>query len=448
MFTYQQIAKEYRKRHRCFDRNAEVIRGYYTSPNPFEYSKPLMEPAGVIQGNESAWVVVGSEPVELEQGKVLNHESLSLIYLGKNSSCLAWAYRRDSEQFLAISEAADQELVYGEVYSGDGFIQIWSVEGVRVSMLYSIKHSGLTAHDLKWLPSLSSDHALIGTFAAALANGRIEIYNAPLLRPGGAVYLEVVEAFALEGLVFQCLAWVIPNNQLVAGSQDGSLAFFRSGSLTPFKVVFAAHQIAVTSVSFCPGTLMLASCSLDGTLKLWNKDTCTDTLNAYKRWSYSVAWQPQGNYLFYDNEGVVAPHKVIKVDFDHFDKKKYIDISKQATLSSCYSAWSGYAYIASSEGHVGAIFLNELEKSFKKRKSPWSLHHKVFSVRSSSQGLVFDTETRVHNSTSSSPQELTCAITKLDLCYRELTEDLVAMSLSSGLVAVLRVNLPSMFALA
>lgn len=337
MFTYQQIAKEYRKRHRQFDRNAEDIRGYYTISNPFELTIPLMAQTEERPRTGSVWVAVGEEPIEIEQGHVLANDSLAVICVGKQANCLGWAYRLSEPFYLAISESADCETLYGQAYSGKGWIQIWEVKENQTSHLYTLKHNGLTAHDLKWLPSLSSNPQLIGTFAVALANGNIEVYNAPLLKPCGSVNLEVIEIFALAGIIFQCLAWVYPYNELIAGSQDGSLAFFRSGCSSPHKVIFGAHQIAITSIAFCPGTSMLASCSLDGTLKLWNNGDCTDTLNAYKvtsnqRWSYNVAWQPQGNYLFYDNEGVVAPHKVIKVNHDRFDKKKYIDVSKQATL--------------------------------------------------------------------------------------------------------------------
>jgi hypothetical protein len=464
MFTNQQIANEYRKRHRHFDRDAESIRGYYTSPNPFQSASPLMAPTEGSRRGESVHVVVGGEAVELQPRTTLVHEALVIICIGTKVSCLGWAYRHTEPQFLAISEAPGTELLYGETYSGPGFVQLWSLQGSQADHLYSVKHNGLTAHDIKWLPSLSSDPSFIGTCAVALANGKIEVYNAPIIKTNGPVYLETVEIFELEGLIFQCLSWVAPYNQLVAGSQDGSLIFFRSGCSRPLKAIFCAHQITVTSVSFCPGNSLLASCSLDGTLKLWNKYSCTDTLTAYKvllkqRWSYNVVWQPQGKYIFYDNEGVVAPHKVIKVEYDRFDKKKYLDISKQATLvqptqSSCYSPWSGYAYIASSEGHVGGVFLNvrlrqELEKSFKKRKSPWSLHHKVVSITNSPIGLEFNTQTEVHGSVEQSQglPELTSAINKLELCYTEATDDLLAMSAGYGLVAVLRVSLPSMFAL-
>jgi len=63
-------------------------------------------------------------------------------------------------------------------------------------------------------------------------------------------------------------------------------------------------------------------------------------------------------------------------------------VSKEASLSTCFSPYSGYAYIASSEGHVSAVLLSEMYKSFKKRKSRLPEHYQLINVTLDAEKLI------------------------------------------------------------
>jgi hypothetical protein len=57
----------------------------------------------------------------------------------------------------------------------------------------------------------------------------------------------------------------------------------------------------------------------------------------------------------------VSAHKIVKVQRNSkLGFKKLVMVSKEATLSTAFSPYSDYAYIASSEGHVSAVLLTEM----------------------------------------------------------------------------------------
>jgi WD40 repeat protein len=107
-------------------------------------------------------------------------------------------------------------------------------------------------------------------------------------------------------------------------------------------VIWNAHNLVITSMDAYKG--VIASCALDGFLKLWKSSTMEmiDSLCSNKRWNYNIAWHPQGEFLFYDTDGVVTAHKIVKVTKNFkFSYKKLVQVSKEASLSTCYSPYSG-----------------------------------------------------------------------------------------------------------
>ncbi|CAG9328204.1 unnamed protein product [Blepharisma stoltei] len=429
-YTIQQIAKEYKKRLKAITDDDDVLDKYknlFTKDNPFitELKDQTMYfedlPKEIAVGNEIEVLVNGTSKHigYLEAEKI---DKISVINAGGDTVSLAWAFRSDDAQYLAISTLPyGEKLYYGHVYQGYGIIQIWKI-AESPSFSYGIVHYGKAALDMKWLPAYNTASDIIGTLAVALANGEIHIYN-PIIVDSQTKALNIapIETFSIPELVFSCIVWIDPVNSLAAGTQDGSIFIFRSCSSKPVLSIFSAHKLPISSINWCNSSSCIASCSLDGLLKLWDKEgKVLDEICSSKRWSYHLCSNPLGTYLFFDNDGAISPHKVVKLEGRKIKNKKYVNLSSEATLSTCFSPVSSYAYIASVDGFIAGIFLSELEKSFKKRKSPWSRHCKIVSQ---SIGDVITIESSKHQSSlEKTPKKSLCdfasAITHIELTLR------------------------------
>ena len=81
--------------------------------------------------------------------------------------------------------------------------------------------------------------------------------------------------------------------------------------------------------------------------------------------------------MFYDNDAAVSPHKVILFDNSTLESKKQLSHSTEATLCSYFSHASNFDYIVSAEGLIESIYVSELEKNSKQRKTPWNRYNKI-----------------------------------------------------------------------
>ena len=397
----------------------------------------------------------GQQPFTLETQQSVENDGLLLLNPGGRVSALGWAYRARGPDYLALAVQRDiSDLEYGHVYDGEGWVHIWEFDSVS-AWAFSIRHTGKALFDLKWLPSKRQSLGFIGTLLQATSNGLIQIVNVPKSAPG-YYYMEPIETFSVPGLIFQSLAWLKPKRKFAAGSQDGSILVFQSGCAHPIVSIWGAHALPVTALSLSYKYNQLSSCSLDGLLKLWDpktgkcKDTvCSNKVLARQRWNYHVAWHPYGNYLFFDNDGITSPHKIVKFTGEVCEDKKHVNVSREATLSTCFSVLSGYAYIASSDGRIAAVYLKvrdsqELATSLKKRVKPWSRHLEVvniskddgvFKVQRSKSAKVFEDSTQLKSGArvTISPQEQ--AISHVDVCPRS-DDELLAFAVWGGLVGV------------
>lgn len=85
---------------------------------------------------------------------------------------------------------------------------------------------------------------------------------------------------------------------LKAFSTDSAPPLAQTLSHRPFRVL-RGHKNRVFSVAFSPDGQLLASASLDRSIKLWNAHTgqCRHTLHGHQSWVWAVAFHPQGQWL-------------------------------------------------------------------------------------------------------------------------------------------------------
>jgi WD40 repeat protein len=458
-YTIQQIAKEYRKRKKSNidDKYISELEELYNTVNPFlTYLSvdilPIFSQSTDFLLPNPLSLDISGKSVLLNPLSDYSDSNIKLSNAGGPILSLSCAYRSESPYYIALSTSGGSEssepLRYGKFYNERNIIQVYEHRD-DLQFIYAILHTGRAALDLKWCPVYCNSDKYIGTLAAALGNGKLVLYNMPMLRGECCVMIESIEEFQVEGLIIGTLAWIPPFNKLAAGTQDGSIFIFSSGSKAPIQSVFGAHSLAITGMdaSLKPGYLV--SCGLDGYLKLWNTENmrCLDELCSSKRWSYSVCCDPMGRYVFYDNDGASSSHKVVNIKDGAFGNKKHINTSFEATLGSCYAPRLNYAFNVSSEGHISAVYVSEMEKSFRKRKLLWPQHSKLLQLKKQDDTILILTSFPSDSSKSSSslvtstqklPDPETC-ISCISLF--EKPGDQIVFGAKCGLLGVIKVKL-------
>jgi WD40 repeat protein len=97
----------------------------------------------------------------------------------------------------------------------------------------------------------------------------------------------------VQGIAFS------PNRDLFAvGDTTGGIRLFRLEDRKPYLYLegHGKDLSVITEVTFSPDGQMLASSSIDSTVKIWNTDTgkCLKTFTGKQQWIWSVAFSPDG----------------------------------------------------------------------------------------------------------------------------------------------------------
>ena len=92
------------------------------------------------------------------------------------------------------------------------------------------------------------------------------------------ISLAPIYTFYEPGLVFSAISWISVDN-IAGGTQDGSIFLYKLSKATKTpksSQIWNAHNLVIVSMDTYKNTI--ATCALDGYLKLWdvNKLTCID----------------------------------------------------------------------------------------------------------------------------------------------------------------------------
>ena len=416
-YTMQQITKEYKKRQKFTDESdpIKLYENQFLPYNPFETSLPLLTTTSSLPNLlplTSLSLKFNTENISIPPLSCFTSADCTVLNPCGKTNTLAFSC--GTPAYLCIS-LCPCEIHYGRTYEGPGLLQLWELSQEPLYK-YSVLHMGFTVLSMRFLPCKNSQG--IGTLAACLANGDLCLYNFPYFASSTeALSIQPFSVFRIPGLIFSCLIWT-HSLTLAAGTQDGSIFYIVPGC-EPLVKVFNAHRLPITSIACCALDL-IATTSLDGDLKVWDKKgALVDSLCLSKRWCYHITNNPLGNYLFYDNDAAVCPHKVIKLEDGKLESKKQLSQSTEATVSSCFSPVSNFDYIVTAEGYVEAIYVSELEKNSKKRKTPWDRYSRIVYVKEGDVCIG-----------GHIPEKISCvakgSIKRIDLLVRSSTAETIA----------------------
>ena len=264
-YTMQQITKEYKKRQK-FTENSDPLDQYnsqFLANNNFITYIPILsystDDLKEYLRLDNFIIKFNNETILIPQLSYYKSEDFYILNPCGKGNCLAFSYGEPSYLVISICPG---DVYIGNIYEGDGIIQIWKFLQFPVYQ-YSILHHGYTALDMKFLPTKDSE--IVGSLAACLANGDLCIYNLPL-NQSGLLRIQPIQVFNIPGLVFSCVIWM-DLYQIAAGTQDGSIFYIRPG-YEPIVKIYGAHKLPITSITWCPQKEYVASTGLDGYLKI------------------------------------------------------------------------------------------------------------------------------------------------------------------------------------
>src|ERR687886_290494 len=207
-------------------------------------------------------------------------------------------FQDDSGGVWAIAFSPDgQRLASG---GNDGSIRVWDV-GEKICLSVLKGHT-----DWVWSVSFSPDGQ---TLASGSNDGSIRLWNTK-----DGTCLSILPSIQGDGEGRYILA---------SSSFDASIRLWDIHQGTCFKVLYG-HTDWVWSVAFSPDGNILASCSNDLSIRLWNQDgSCLKVLQGNTSGVRSLAFSPDGRWLISggDDQGIrlwdVQSGKCLKILQDH-----------------------------------------------------------------------------------------------------------------------------------
>ncbi|KAJ0403686.1 hypothetical protein P43SY_003798 [Pythium insidiosum] len=198
-------------------------------------------------------------------------------------------------------------------------------------------------------------------FATAGGDGSVKIWA---LDPqgGGIAAFELLATLSFHEQAVNCVRWAGHGRFLASGSDDQLVLLYELQPGAPPPVPFGSnakpnkqnwgrcatlkrHTMDIQDLAWSPDDRLLATCSIDNTICIWDVDSTSitpvmnqplHTLSSHNGWVKGVAWDPVGKYLTSAGEDktVRVWHvdsfeevEVISEPFEGYDSFVYSDFS-------------------------------------------------------------------------------------------------------------------------